>query len=86
MQNKNNTQSNLIDDEMSLGEIILWNLITAAITAATTLTLFHVHAPAPGKELTKSDVKHMFEREREVLHMHPNYGARARYVSVLGGE
>ncbi len=86
MQNKNNIQFNTADDEMSMGEIVLWHIITSAIAFAMTITLFTVHAPRPGQELTKSDVKHMFEREREVLHMHPNYGARARYVSVLGGE
>lgn len=72
--------------DMPVKEIALWNVITAAIATALTLALFTIHTPKSGQELTKSDVKHMFEREREVLHMHPNYGARARYVSVLGGE
>lgn len=85
MQNKNTTQS-MYEYDMSVKEIALWNIIAAAITTALTLTLFTIHTPKPGQELTKSDVKHMFEREREVLHMHANYGARARYVSVPAGE
>ena len=63
-----------------------WKMAAAVISLATTLSIFNIHAPKQGAAVTKADFHHMFERESEVLHMHPNYGARARYSTVLGGE
>lgn len=67
-------------------ELLTWKLAAAAISLATTVSIFNIHAPKQGAAITKTELNHMFERESEVLHMHPSYGARARYATVLGGE
>lgn len=67
-------------------EYLVWKLAAAAISLATTMAIFNIHTPKQGATVTKADVHHMFERESEVLHMHPNYGSRARYATILGSE
>ncbi len=68
-------------------EYFTWKIVTAIISLATTVSIFNIHAPKHGAAVTKADVVgNMFERESEVLHMHPSYGARARYATILGNE
>jgi hypothetical protein len=64
-------------------EYLTWKLAAAAISLATTVSIFNIHSPKQGV-ITRAELSHMFERESEVLHMHPSYGARARYATILG--
>ena len=70
----------------SADNYMLWKVITAVISFATTITIFNIHIPKHSVTTAKADLHTMFERESEVLHMHPNYGARARYSTILGSE
>lgn len=77
MQTQTDTIQNL---RVYLYEVAMGMVITFALM----LHVFHIDAPKHKLVITNADLHHIFEREREVLHMHPNYGARARYVTITG--
>lgn len=76
------TKQHTFDDDLSA--VMQATIGTLIVSLVTSFSTQHITAPADtSKAITPTEVSHIFEREREILHSHSNL-SRTRYATVSG--